>query len=358
MPNLKELLTLMVTKNASDIHITEGTPPQFRLDGTLVPLDGVAPYTAEEARKICLETMSEEQIKRFDAEKEFDTAIAVPGVARFRANLYYSKDSVSGAFRLIPFKIPPPEILGIPPAAIELSHLPRGLILVTGPTGSGKSTTLASLVDLINSTRHEHILTVEDPIEFVHNHKKSFISQREIGRDSEGFAQSLKHVLRQDPNVILIGEMRDLETIGAAITISETGHLVFATLHTNSAVQTINRVIDVFPAHQQPQIRTQLSFILQGVLSQQLLPKINGGRVVANEMMIPNHAIRNLIREDKVHQIYSQMQVGQVGSGMHTMNQCLAKLVKEQQITWDMAFARSTDSEEFKRLCPIQNIRP
>jgi len=225
-------------------------------------------------------------------------------------------------------------------------------VLVTGPTGSGKSTTLASLIDLINVNYRHHIVTIEDPIEFVHEHKKSFLSQREIGRDSGSFADALKYVLRQDPNVILIGEMRDLETIAAAITISETGHLVFATLHTNSAVQTINRIIDVFPPHQQPQIRAQLSFILEGILSQQLLPRVGGGRVLATELLLPNHAIRNLIREDKVHQLYSQIQMGQGNTAMHTMNQSLASMAREKIISWEEGLGRATDPEEYRRLCP------
>ncbi len=350
MGRLQQLLTTIVEKNASDLHMAPGSPPQFRIDGTLVPLSP-DPLSAEEVKSICYEGLSPEQIVKFEKERELDLAIGIEGVARFRANLYWSKDEIAGAFRVIPFKIPTPETLGIPSAAIDLTNLPRGLVLVTGPTGSGKSTTLASLVGLINRTRHEHILTIEDPIEFVHEHKLSFISQREIGRDSHSFTDSLKRVLRQDPNVILIGEMRDSETIGAAITISETGHLVFATLHTNTAAQTINRIIDVFPAHQQPQVRTQLSFILQGILCQQLLPKIGGGRVAACELLIPNYAIRNLIREDKIHQIYSAMQVGQGNSGMLTLNQCLANLVKEKKITWDHAAARCTDMEEFKRMC-------
>lgn len=351
MPSLKDLLTTMVERDASDLHIVAGSPPQLRIDGALLSLPFPS-YSPEESKKICYELLTPDQIGRFEKDLELDISLALEGISRFRANLYRQKDTVAGAFRTIPFKIPLPQVLGIPEECLDLTNQPRGLVLVTGPTGSGKSTTLASLIDQINSKRHEHIVTVEDPIEFFHENKKSILSQREIGRDSNEFSEALKHVLRQDPNVILIGEMRDLETIAAAITISETGHLVFATLHTNTAVQTINRIIDVFPPHQQPQIRTQLSFILQGVLSQQLIPKIGGGRLMATELLLPNHAIRNLIREDKIHQIYSQMQVGQGQSGMHTMNQSLAGLVLQKKITWEHALARATDVDEFKRLCP------
>ena len=351
MPQLRELLESMVAKKASDLHIAAGSPPQIRLDGSLVPLP-LPPYGDAEAKEVCYEILTQEQIKHFEEHQELDLSFSLGGISRFRANIYCQKDSVAGAFRSIPFKIPRPEDLGLPKVVLELTKKPRGLVLVTGPTGSGKSTTLASMIDLINSSRSDHIMTVEDPIEFIHEHKKSFLTQREIGKDSKGFLDALKYVLRQDPDVILIGEMRDLETIAAAITISETGHLVFATLHTNTAVQTINRVIDVFPPHQQPQIRTQLSFILEGILSQQLIPKIGGGRMLGLEVLIPTHAIRNLIREDKLHQVYSQMQVGQQETGMQTMNQCLAELVKRKMITWEHGLERSTDPEEFKRLCP------
>ncbi len=351
MPSLRELLTTMVERDASDLHIASGSSPQLRIDGTLVSLPFPA-YSHEESKKMCYELLTPAQIQHFERDLELDLSFSIEGISRFRANLYMQKDTAAGAFRTIPFKIPSPQVLGIPEECLDLTNQPRGLVLVTGPTGSGKSTTLACLIDQINTKRHEHIFTVEDPIEFFHENKKSFLSQREIGRDSNGFSEALKHILRQDPNVILIGEMRDLETIAAAVTISETGHLVFATLHTNTAVQTINRIIDVFPPHQQPQIRTQLSFILQGILSQQLIPKIAGGRVIATELLLPNHAIRNLIREDKIHQIYSQMQVGQGQSGMHTMNQSLASLVLQKKITWEHGLARATDVDEFKRLCP------
>ncbi len=335
----------------SDLHLTAGSPPQIRLDGHLHKLE-LPPMTGDDVKATCYEILSEEQKGSFEKNWELDLSFEMAGIARFRANLYWQKGNVAAAYRIIPIKMPDPKEIGLPQSAIDLTKKPRGMVLVTGPTGSGKSTTLASLINLINMTRHDHIVTVEDPIEFVHEHKNCFVTQREIGQDSHSFTNSLKYVLRQDPDVILIGEMRDLETIAAAITISETGHLVFATLHTNSAVQTINRVIDVFPSHQQAQVRTQLSFILEGVLSQQLLPKIGGGRCLGLEVMIPTPAIRNLIREDKVHQIYSQMQMGRQITGMQTMNQCLSELVKAGTLEKETALSRCTDIEEFKKLCP------
>ncbi|QQR81222.1 MAG: type IV pilus twitching motility protein PilT [Deltaproteobacteria bacterium] len=351
MPSLNELLGKLVEMKGSDLHLTEGSPPQLRLDGYLHKLEYPA-MTGEEVKNTCYELLSYEQKKTFEKNWELDLSFELKGIARFRANIYWQKGHVAAAYRIIPIKMPDPKEIGLPQAAIDLTKKPRGMVLVTGPTGSGKSTTLASMINLINMTRHDHIVTVEDPIEFVHEHKNCFVTQREIGQDSHSFTDSLKYVLRQDPDVILIGEMRDLETIAAAITISETGHLVFATLHTNSAVQTINRVIDVFPSNQQAQVRTQLSFILEGVLSQQLLPKIGGGRCLGLEVMIPTPAIRNLIREDKVHQIYSQMQMGRQLTGMQTMNQCLVELVKSGKLEKEIALSRCTDMEEFKKLCP------
>jgi twitching motility protein PilT len=295
--------------------------------------------------------LSAEAWKKFATDQEMDCAINF-GSERFRVNFFYQQETVAAAFRLIPQVIPSVTELGLPPAALALSNKARGLILVTGPTGSGKTTTLASMIDLINESRSEHIITVEDPIEFIHHSKKSLIVQREVEKDTRSFAAALKRILRQDPDVVLIGEMRDLETIQAAITIAETGHLVLATLHTNSAIQTINRIVDVFPAHQQTQVRTQLSFILEGILSQQLIPKTKGGRAMALELLIPTPAIRNLIREEKIHQIYAQMQLGQQQTNMQTMTQALVRLFKEGSITKEQALSYATELEEIKRLLP------
>src|SRR5499427_2249242 len=323
----------MVEKGASDLHITTGSPPQLRIDGQLVPLK-TAPLTPVETKQICYSILTDSQKHKFEEENELDLSFGVKGLSRFRANIFMQRGAVAGAFRSIPFKILSFQELGLPPVVSELAKKPRGLILVTGPTGSGKSTTLASIIDKINTDRHEHIMTVEDPIEYLHPHKNCLVNQREIGADTRSFKTALKYILRQDPDVVLVGEMRDLETIEAALVIAETGHLVFATLHTNSAVQTINRVIDVFPPYQQPQVRAQLSVVLEGVISQQLIPRMDGkGRVLACEIMIPNPAIRNLIREDKVHQIYSSMQVGQTKFGMQTFNQSLASLLSRRLIT-------------------------
>lgn len=346
---MDSLLKLIIERGASDLHLIAGNPPRLRQDGELVTTDRPV-MTPEQVKELCYALLSHKQREEFEKRHELDLAIERPGLGRFRVNLYLQKGSIAAAFRPIPFKIPAPSELGIPRIVLELASRPRGLVLVTGPTGSGKSTTIASLIDKINRERNVHIMTIEDPIEFVHEHKKAAISQREIGADAGSFGEALKYVLRQDPDVILIGEMRDLETIAAAITISETGHLVFATLHTNSAAQTINRIVDVFPSHQQPQIRIQLSFILEGIVSQQLLPKIGGGRTAAMEVLIPNTAVRNLIREDKIHQIQAQMQMGQAESAMQTMNQALAELVKRRICSKDAALARATDLDDFKRL--------
>lgn len=340
---------MIIEKGASDLHLVAGAPPQARIDGKISPLPA-PPLTPESVKELCFSVLSPEQKATFEVRHECDLAIEFEGLGRFRVNIYMQKGSVAGAFRPIPTNIPTADSLGIPPVVQKLYDLPRGLVLVTGPTGSGKSTTLASLIHKINLEREVHIITIEDPIEFVHFHKKSVISQREIGKDSATFQDALKYVLRQDPDVILIGEMRDLETISAAITSSETGHLVFATLHTNSTVQTINRIIDVFPPHQQAQIRTQLSFVLEGVICQQLIPKVDGGRALAMEIMIPNMAIRNLIRENKLHQIPAQMQVGQEGTEMQTLNQSLAELVQKKIVTFEVALAHASDIEEFKKL--------
>src|SRR5712664_1537567 len=340
----------MVEKGASDLHLTTGSPPQLRIDGELVPLK-MSPLTPVETKQLGYSILTDAQKHKFEEENELDLSFGVKDLARFRANIFMQRGAVAGAFRSIPFKILTFQELGLPPVVADLSKKPRGLILVTGPTGSGKSTTPASIVDKINSERHEHIMTIEDPIEYLHPHKNCLVNQREIGADTRSFKTALKYILRQDPDVVLVGEMRDLETIEAALVIAETGHICFATLHTNGAVQTINRILDVFPPYQQPQVRAQLSFVLEGVLSQTLLARAGGpGRVLALEIMIPNPAIRNLIREDKVHQIYSSMQVGQNKFGMQTFNQSLASLLARRLISQEEAFARSSDQEELKNI--------
>jgi twitching motility protein PilT len=350
MANLHQLLKAMVEKGASDLHITTGSPPQLRIDGKLVPLK-TNPLTPVDTKQLCYSILTDAQKHKFEEETELDLSFGVKSLSRFRANVFMQRGAVAGAFRTIPFKILTFQELGLPPVVSELAKKPRGLVLVTGPTGSGKSTTLASIIDKINTDRHEHIITIEDPIEYLHPHKNCLVNQREVGADTQSFKKALKYILRQDPDVVLIGEMRDLETIEAALVISETGHLAFATLHTNSCVQTINRILDVFPPYQQPQVRAQLSFVLEGVLTQNLLPRAGApGRVLAIEIMVPNPAIRNLIREDKVHQVYSQMQVGQSKFGMQTFNQSLAALVTRRLITVDEAIGRSSDPEELKNM--------
>jgi twitching motility protein PilT len=347
--SLHQLLKVMVEKGASDMHITTGTPPQLRIDGELVPLK-TTPMTGAETKTICYSILTDAQKHKFEEENELDLSFAVKGLSRFRANIYMQRGAVAAAFRTIPFKIMTCQELNLPQAISDLTNKPRGMVLVTGPTGSGKTTTLAALIDKLNTEMHGHILTIEDPIEYLHPHKNSVVNQREVGADTSSFKKALKYVLRQDPDVVLVGEMRDLETIEAAMTIAETGHLCFGTLHTNSAVQTINRIIDVFPAHSQPQVRAQLSFSLEAVVSQILLPKVGGGRVIAVEVMIPNAAIRNLIREDKVHQLYSQMQVGQSRFGMQTMNQSLAQLIQKRLITQEIGFNASSDPDELRNI--------
>jgi twitching motility protein PilT len=350
LANIQDFLQLMLEAGASDLHVTQESPPLVRVHGSLKPL-AYPPLTANDTRTLCYSLLTEAQKKKFEEESELDFSFSAKGVSRFRGNLFLQKGAVGGAFRAIPFEVPPIEKLGLPNVVMEMSSLPRGLVLVTGPTGSGKSTTLAAIIDRINATRAEHIITVEDPIEFVHAHKRALVNQREVFADTHGFAPALKHVLRQDPDIVLIGEMRDLETIEAALVVAETGHLVFSTLHTNSAVQTINRVIDVFPPHQQEQVRAQLSLVLQGVISQQLLPRADGrGRCLAAEIMIPNAAIRNLIREAKVHQLYSQMQVGQQKWSMQTMSQSLLDLFRRRLITEEEALGHATEPEELKTM--------
>jgi twitching motility protein PilT len=350
MANMHQLLKAMIEKGASDLHITTGTPPQLRIDGKLCPLK-MPPLSPQETKQLCYSVLTDAQKHRFEETSELDLSFSVQKLSRFRGNIFVQRGNTAGAFRAIPFKIMSFEELNLPPVVSELAKRPRGLVLVTGPTGSGKSTTLASIIDRINTDRNEHIVTIEDPIEYLHPHKGCVVNQREVGADTESFKNALKYILRQDPDVVLIGELRDLETIEAALTVSETGHLCFATLHTNSAVQTINRIVDVFLPYQQGQIRQQLSFVLEGAMSQTLLPRANGpGRVLAVEVMVPNPAIRNLIREDKVHQIYSAMQVGQDKFGMQTMNQSLAALYQRRLISLESACGRSPDVDELKSM--------
>jgi twitching motility protein PilT len=350
MVNLHQLLKILVENNGSDLHITTNTAPQIRVDGKLTPLD-FPPLNQIETKQLCYSVLTDAQKHKFEEENELDLSFGVKGLSRFRGNVFVQRGAVAGVFRVIPYRVLTFEELGLPPIVSELAAKSRGLILVTGPTGSGKSTTLASIIDYININRREHIVTIEDPIEYLHPHKGCLINQREVGADTKGFKNALKYVLRQDPDVVLVGELRDLETIEAALTLSETGHLCLATLHTNSCVQTINRVVDVFPPYQQTQIRAQLSFVLEGVLSQSLIPKMNsGGRALSLEIMVPNAAIRNLIREDKVHQIYSQMQVGQEKNGMQTMNQSLLSLYQKRIISLEEALGRSLDPEELKQM--------
>ncbi|MEA2580598.1 MAG: twitching motility protein PilT [Actinomycetota bacterium] len=347
---IPELLTRLLEIGGSDLHVTAGAPPTVRLHGDLQPIEGYPPLTPRSIQTMIYAILPQKMRERFEQELELDMSYSLPGKARFRVNVYFQRDSIGAAFRVIPYEIKNIEDLQLPPVVADLARFPRGFIVVTGPTGSGKSTTLASMVDVVNTERAGHIMTVEDPIEFLHRHKSCIVNQREIGADTHGFGQALKHVLRQDPDVILVGEMRDLETIGTAITAAETGHLVFATLHTQDAPQTIDRIIDVFPPHQQQQVRVQLATTLQGVVTQQLIPTSDGqGRAVAVEIMIATPAIRNLIREGKVHQIYSAMQAGG-RYGMQTMDMSLSALVKTGKISQQMAFERCHDAEELERL--------
>ena len=356
MPSIEGFLREMVERRGSDLHLTTNSPPMIRLHGHLTPI-AHPPLTATDTKNLCYSLLTEAQKKKFEENSELDFSFGIKSVARFRGNLYLQKGAVGGAFRVIPHETPALEALGLPPSVAGLTELPRGLVLVTGPTGSGKSTTLAAMIDKINRERHDHIVSVEDPIEFVHEHKSCLVNQREVFADTSSFALALKHVLRQDPDIVLIGEMRDLETIEASLVVAETGHLVFSTLHTNSAVQTINRIIDVFPPHQQAQVRAQLSLVLQAVISQTLIAKKDGtGRVLAAEVMIPNPAIRNLIREEKVHQIYSQMQVGQAKFGMQTMSQALVNLAQKSLITPEAALSRATEPEEVRQMLGL--VRP
>jgi len=345
-----ELLSALLDLGGSDLHLTAGAPPVIRVHGDLVQLEDYPILTPRSLQGMIYAILPQKLRERFEQELELDMSYSLPGKARFRVNAYFQRDSVGAAFRLIPYEIKSIDALNLPGVVADLARFQRGFVVVTGPTGSGKSTTLASMVDVVNVERAAHIMTVEDPIEFLHKHKRCIVNQREVGTDTHGFSHALKHVLRQDPDVILVGEMRDLETIGTAITAAETGHLVFATLHTQDAPQTIDRIIDVFPPHQQQQVRVQLSTTLQGVVTQQLVPTADGqGRVVACEVMVATPAIRNLIREGKVHQIYSSMQAGG-RYGMQTMDMALAQHVKAGAITQQMAFERCHDPEELNRL--------
>ncbi len=344
------VLSRMVELEASDVHLTPGFPPAIRDKGRIVPMDGFPTLTGQQTRDVIYSILNDDQRKRFENKKQLDFAYAIPNVARFRVNCFFQRGSVSAAFRLVPHGIPALEDLKVPEILRDLTRKPRGFILVTGPTGSGKSTTLAAMVDVINTEKQEHILTIEDPIEFLHQHKSSIVNQREVGADAPDFALALRAALREDPDVILVGEMRDKETISTALTAAETGHLVFATLHTQSTAQTVDRIIDVFPAEQQAQVRTQLSIALEGIVTQQLLPTADGtGRVVATEVLVPTPAIRNLIREGKTHQIYAAVQTsGAVG--MQTMDSDLARLARDGVITRSVAEQRASVPEELGRL--------
>lgn len=348
---LSDLLKKVTEMGGSDLHITTNTPPQIRVDGHLKPLENYRVLTSADTKSLAYSVLTDAQKHRFEESLELDFSFGVKGLSRFRANLFHQRGAVGAVFRLIPYEIRTFEDLNLPPIVQKICDKPRGLILVTGPTGSGKSTTLAAMIDKINRERDEHILTIEDPIEFLHQHKKCLVNQREVGADTKGFSDALRAALRQDPDVVLVGEMRDLETIESALRIAETGHLTFGTLHTNSAASTINRVIDVFPSQQQAQIRAQLSLVLEGILTQALLPKAGGkGRAMALEILIPNSAIRNLIREDKIHQLYSAMQTGQDKYGMQTFNQALATLVHKRLITTEVAMQRSSNADELRDL--------
>ncbi len=347
--SLSELLKKMSDMNASDLHLTTNTPPQVRVDGHLRQLTEFPALTAADTKQLAYSVLTDTQKHRFEEQLEIDFSFGIKGLARFRGNIFNQRGAVGAVFRAIPYEIKTFDTLSLPAIVKTLCDKPRGLVLVTGPTGSGKSTTLAAMLDKINADRHDHIVTIEDPIEFLHGHKNCLVNQREVHADTHSFGNALRAALRQDPDVVLIGEMRDLETIESALRIAETGHLTFGTLHTNSASSTINRIIDVFPAHQQPQIRAQLSLVLEGILCQALLPKASGsGRAMAMEVLIPNAAIRNLIREDKIHQIYSAMQTGQEKFGMQTFNQSLASLYHTKQISLQTALSRSSNPEELQ----------
>jgi twitching motility protein PilT len=348
MATLPELLKTMVEQDGSDLHIATNTPPQIRVHGHLHRLD-LPDLQPADTKQLVYSVLTDAQKKRFEETLELDFSFGIRGLARFRCNIFNQRGAVGAVYRLIPEKIRSFQDLGLPAVLGTLSERPRGLVLVTGPTGSGKSTTLAAMLDKINIERHDHILTIEDPIEYIHQHKNCLVNQREVHSDTNSFSNALRAALREDPDIVLIGEMRDLETVEAALKIAETGHLTFGTLHTNSAAQTINRIIDIFPANQQAQIRTQLSLVLEGIVCQALLPKSDGkGRVVSLEIMVPTPAIRNLIRDDKIHQIYGAMQTGQEKLGMQTQNQSLASLHMRRLISLDTALGASSNREELQ----------
>jgi twitching motility protein PilT len=345
-----DLLMEVVSRRASDLHLSAGAPPTIRVRGRLSHIEGYPVLSDTDTREIVYSILSGDQRQRLETNWQLDFAYSIPGHARFRVNAYFQRGAVGAAFRLIPFELTSIDRLGLPPVIHDFTRKPRGFVLVTGPTGSGKSTSLAAMIDEINSTREEHIMTIEDPIEFLHSHKKCLVNQRELGSDAQSFAEALKAALRQDPDVILVGEMRDLETISTALTAAETGHLVFATLHTQDTAQTVDRIIDVFPPSQQGQVRVQLSVALQGIVTQQLLPTADGSsRVAACEVLVPNPAVRNLIREGKTHQIYSVLQTGSA-QGMQTMDAALVSLVRTGKITQKLAEERSSAPEELRRL--------
>ncbi|MGH9775575.1 MAG: type IV pilus twitching motility protein PilT [Candidatus Acidiferrales bacterium] len=347
---LSELLKKMIELGGSDLHLSTNSAPRVRVHGKLRPLD-MPPLTAADTKALAYSVLTDAQKHRLEENLELDFSFGLKNLARFRGNIFHQRGAVSAVFRTIPWEIKNFDALGLPQVIKGLCEKPRGLVLVTGPTGSGKSTTLAAMIDKINVEREEHIVTIEDPIEFLHNHKKCLVNQREVHSDTHSFANSLRAALREDPDVVLIGEMRDLETIESALRIAETGHLTFATLHTNSASSTINRIVDVFPAHQQPQVRAQLSLVLEGILCQALLPRTDGrGRVMVMEVLVPTAAIRNLIREDKIHQIYSAMQTGTAQTGMQTFNQGLANAYFQKQVTLEMAMGRSSHADELQDL--------
>jgi len=346
---LGDLLKRMVDMGGSDLHITVDSPPRIRLHGELKPLEDLPTLGPADTKQLAYSVLTDAQKHRFEENLEIDFSFGIKNMARFRANLFNQRGAVAGAFRLIPFEVKSFEQLRLPPVVGTLCDKPRGLVLVTGPTGSGKSTTLAAMLDLINQSRYDHIITIEDPIEFIHYHKKCLVNQREVHSDTDSFASALRAALREDPDIVLIGEMRDLETVESALRIAETGHLTFATLHTNSAATTINRIIDVFPSHQQSQVRAQLSMVLEGIMCQSLLSRADGkGRILAAEILIPNPAIRNLIREDKIHQIYSAMQLGQEKFGMQTFNQALFSLYLQRLITLETALSHSSNVDELQ----------